>query len=277
MSMIRVAIAGATGRMGRALIEATLTHPQLALGVAIVRSESSLIGCDAGELVGLPKCGVTLTSDLTEVANDFDCLIDFTSPESALSLARQCQQLEKTMVVGTTGLSEEQLQQLAEIAQNIPMVFAPNMAVGVNLMFRLLEIAAGVMGQYCDIEIQETHHRFKKDAPSGTAMRMGQVIADTLGRDLKTCAVYGREGWTGEREPNTIGFATMRAGDVVGDHTALFADIGERLEITHKASSRATFANGALKAALWLETKPNGLYNMQQVLGLDNIPVSEFK
>ncbi|WP_298441287.1 4-hydroxy-tetrahydrodipicolinate reductase [uncultured Ferrimonas sp.] len=269
MKTIRVAIAGASGRMGRTLIEAVLAHPTIELGAAMERACSTLVGCDAGQLVARGTAGVKLASDLAEVADNFDVLIDFTSPESTLAYAEQCQALGKAMIIGTTGLSAEQQQQLTAIAQNTPMVFAPNMAVGVNLMFRLLKIASQVMGEQCDIEIQETHHRFKKDAPSGTAMKMGEVIADTLGRDLTECAVYGRQGMEGERDRKTIGFATTRAGDVVGEHTALFADIGERIEITHKASSRTTFANGALRAALWVVEQPSGLYDMQQVLGFD--------
>ncbi|WP_028115111.1 4-hydroxy-tetrahydrodipicolinate reductase [Ferrimonas senticii] len=267
MTELRVAIAGASGRMGRTLIEAVLAAPQLVLGAAIERSGSSLVGVDAGELIGAGRAGVALSDDITAVANDFDLLIDFTSPESTLAFAKHCGELNKSMVIGTTGLTLEQQAQLADYAATVPMVFAPNMSVGVNLMMKLLELTAQVMGEQCDIEIQETHHRFKKDAPSGTAVKLGEVIANTLGRDLKQCAVYGREGMGGERDRQTIGFATTRAGDVVGDHTVLFADIGERLEITHKASSRMTFANGAVRAAQWLADKPAGLYDMQQVLG----------
>ncbi|QIZ75914.1 4-hydroxy-tetrahydrodipicolinate reductase [Ferrimonas lipolytica] len=270
MKNLRVAIAGASGRMGRTLIESVMAHKSIELGAALERSCSTLVGCDAGQLVGRGTANVALAATIEEVADDFDVLIDFTSPESTLAYAQQCKALGKSMVIGTTGLNAEQQLQLQQLATEMPIVFAPNMAVGVNLMFRLLKIAADVMGEQCDIEIQETHHRFKKDAPSGTAVKMGEVIAATLGRDLNECAVYGREGIEGERDPNTIGFATTRAGDVVGEHTALFADIGERIEITHKATSRSTFANGALRASQWLIEKPAGLYDMQQVLGFEN-------
>ncbi|GLP97086.1 4-hydroxy-tetrahydrodipicolinate reductase [Paraferrimonas sedimenticola] len=264
---IKLAIAGATGRMGKVLIEAAHNHPQIQLIAASVRPGSSLTGADAGELAGIGKLGVTLVDDLSQ--SDFDVLVDFTSPESCLELLSWCAAHNKAMVIGTTGFSDEQLQALEQHAQNTKVVFAPNMSVGVNLMWKLLEVASEVIGEQCDIEIQETHHRFKKDAPSGTALKMGEVIAAKLGRNLADVAIYGREGMTGERDPNTIGFATTRAGDVIGDHTALFADIGERLEITHKSSSRMTYANGAMRASVWLVNQPNGLYDMQQVLGLN--------
>ncbi|KFZ36959.1 dihydrodipicolinate reductase [Shewanella mangrovi] len=268
MSAIRIAVAGSGGRMGRTLIEATTQFEQLALGAAIERSGSSLIGVDAGELAGLGKLAVTVTDNLDSVADDFDVLIDFTSPEGTLANLDWCNRHEKPMVVGTTGFNSSQKAQLEAFAESLPVVFAPNMSVGVNLMWKLLEVAAEVMGSYTDIEIIEGHHRYKKDAPSGTALKMGEVIAETLGRDLEKVAVYGREGITGERERDTIGFATIRAGDLVGEHTAMFADIGERLEITHKASSRMTFANGAMRAAIWLLDQKPGIYDMQQVLGL---------
>ncbi|GAA5186239.1 4-hydroxy-tetrahydrodipicolinate reductase [Ferrimonas gelatinilytica] len=267
MGDIRVAVTGASGRMGRTLIEAALAHPGVALGAAIERSGSTLIGCDAGELVARGHADVKLSGDLASVNQDFDVLVDFTSPESSLSFLQYCVSHNKPMVIGTTGFDDAQKVQIAEAANSVPVVLAPNMAVGVNLMFKLLEVAADVMGRYSDIEIIEGHHRFKKDAPSGTALKMGEVIAETLERDLSQCAIYGREGITGERDPQTIGFSTVRAGDIVGEHTALFADIGERLEITHKASSRMTFANGAMRASAWLVDQSPGLYDMQQVLG----------
>ncbi|MGI2258081.1 4-hydroxy-tetrahydrodipicolinate reductase [Shewanella sp. GXUN23E] len=264
----RVAIVGAGGRMGRTLIEATQNFPGIILGAAIERPDSSLLGCDAGELAGIGNQSVSLVSSLDEVAERFDVLIDFTSPEGTLAHLDWCVRHQKAIVIGTTGFNAAQKEQIAAFAEQTPVVLAPNMSVGVNLMWKLLELAAEVMGEYTDIEIIEGHHRFKKDAPSGTALKMGEVIANKLGRDLEKCAVYGREGITGERDRETIGFATIRAGDLVGEHTAMFADIGERLEITHKASSRMTFANGAMRASLWLVDQDAGLYDMQQVLGL---------
>ncbi|MBY6186311.1 4-hydroxy-tetrahydrodipicolinate reductase [Marinobacter hydrocarbonoclasticus] len=269
MHAIRVAITGASGRMGRTLIEAAIDNEGIELGAAIERPGSTLMGVDAGELVARGKVDVALVDDVRKAMDQFDVLIDFTSPESSLAFLAECQAHGKAMVIGTTGFSDEQKAQIADVANTLPVVLAPNMAVGVNLLFKLLEVAAEVMGQYTDIEIIEGHHRYKKDAPSGTALKMGEVIADTLGRDLKQCAIYGREGITGERERETIAFSTIRAGDIVGEHTALFADIGERLEITHKASSRMTFANGAMRAARYLANQPAGLYDMQQVLGLN--------
>jgi 4-hydroxy-tetrahydrodipicolinate reductase len=195
-------------------------------------------------------------------------LIDFTRPDISMDYIEQCRQAGKKLVIGTTGYSDAQKAKIAEVAKDIAIVMAPNMSVGVNLTLKLLEMAAKIMGEYTDIEIIEAHHRYKVDAPSGTALRMGEVIAKTLNRDLKDCAVYGREGITGERDRKTIGFSTIRAGDIVGEHTVMFADEGERVEITHKASSRMTFANGAVRAAVWLADKPNGLYDMQDVLGL---------
>ena len=200
--------------------------------------------------------------------DQFDVLIDFTRPEPSLSYIEICRQSGKKVVIGTTGFNETQKSIIAEAAKDIPIVMAPNMSVGVNLSLKLLEIAAKVMGEYTDIEVIEAHHRHKIDAPSGTALRMGEVVAKALGRDLKDCAIYGREGDTGVRQRNTIGFSTIRAGDIVGEHTVMFADEGERLEITHKASSRMTFANGAVRAALWLEGKESGLFDMQDVLEL---------
>jgi 4-hydroxy-tetrahydrodipicolinate reductase len=195
-------------------------------------------------------------------------LIDFTRPDVSMDFIEQCRRAGKKVVIGTTGYSDEQKAAINKAAEDIAIVLAPNFSVGVNLSLKLLEMAAKVMGDYTDIEIIEAHHRHKVDAPSGTALRMGEVIADTLGRDLKDCAIYGREGNTGERDRNTIGFSTIRAGDIVGEHTVMFADDGERLEITHKASSRMTFANGAVRAAVWLANKETGLYDMQDVLGL---------
>ncbi len=255
---IRVAIVGAGGRMGRHLIQAIQRLDGVTLGAALVRSGSSLVGTDAGELAGTGKNGVMINDDLHQVIERFDVLIDFTRPEGTLAYLAICQQHHKSMVIGTTGFDDIGKQAITEAAGEIPIVFAANFSVGVNLVLKLLEKTATIMGEYSDIEIVEAHHRHKVDAPSGTALAMGESIAHALGRDLQTHAVYAREGHTGERIPKSIGFATIRAGDIVGEHTAIFADIGERVEISHKASSRMTFANGAIKAALWLQTKRTG-------------------
>ncbi|EPE9738135.1 4-hydroxy-tetrahydrodipicolinate reductase [Escherichia coli] len=270
---IRVAIAGAGGRMGRQLIQAALALEGVGvqLGAALEREGSSLLGSDAGELAGAGKTGVTVQSSLDAVKDDFDVFIDFTRPEGTLNHLAFCRQHGKGMVIGTTGFDEAGKQAIRDAAADIAIVFAANFSVGVNVMLKLLEKAAKVMGDYTDIEIIEAHHRHKVDAPSGTALAMGEAIAHALDKDLKDCAVYSREGHTGERVPGTIGFATVRAGDIVGEHTAMFADIGERLEITHKASSRMTFANGAVRSALWLNGKKSGLFDMRDVLDLNNL------
>lgn len=266
--MTRIAITGAAGRMGRALIEATHRTEGLDLTVAIERPGSSVIGVDPGELAGIERLGFAVVDDLASVVDRFDVLIDFTRPEATETNMAICGQAGKSMVIGTTGFSEEQKEQIRVLSNKVSVVFAPNMSVGVNLCFKLLDIAARVMGDYTDIEIVEAHHRHKVDAPSGTALRMGEVVAEALGRELKDCAVYGREGKTGERDRKTIGFETIRAGDIVGEHTVMFADIGERVEITHKATSRMTFAKGAVRAAKWITQHENGLFDMQDVLGL---------
>jgi 4-hydroxy-tetrahydrodipicolinate reductase len=266
--MMRVAITGASGRMGLTLINAVSQSPDLTLTVAIDRADSPIMGKDTGELIGAEAAGIKVTDNLAAVANNFDVLIDFTRPEASMGYMDVCRQAGKKLVLGTTGFSDAQKAQIAEAAKATAIMMAPNMSVGVNLSLKLLEMASKVMGDYTDIEIIEAHHRHKVDAPSGTALRMGEVIAKTLNRDLKDCAVYGREGITGERDRKTIGFSTIRAGDIVGDHTVIFADDGERLEITHKASSRMTFANGAVRAAHWLRDKSTGLYDMRDVLGL---------
>jgi 4-hydroxy-tetrahydrodipicolinate reductase len=266
--MIRLAVAGAAGRMGRHLVEACNRFDDARCTVATEHSGHSCIGADVGELAGIGKLNVMVSSDLAQASDDFDVLIDFTRPEATLANLEVCRSAGKRMVIGTTGFSAQQKQQIADIARSIPLMMAPNMSVGVNLCFKLLEVAARVLGDGVDIEVIEAHHRQKVDAPSGTALRMGEVVAQALGRDLNECAIYGRQGQTGERDRKTIGFATVRAGDIVGEHTVMFADIGERVEITHKSSSRATFANGALRAALWLAERQPGLYDMQDVLDL---------
>ena len=270
-AQIRVAIAGAGGRMGRQLIQAALQMDGVALGAALEREGSSLLGADAGELAGAGKTGVTVHSSLEAVKDDFDVFIDFTRPEGTLTHLAFCRQHGKGMVIGTTGFDDAGKQAIQDASKEIAIVFAANFSVGVNVMLKLLEKAAKVMGNYTDIEIVEAHHRYKVDAPSGTALAMGEAIAHALDKDLKDCAVYAREGHTGERVPGTIGFATVRAGDIVGEHTAMFADIGERVEITHKASSRMTFANGAVRSALWLKGKKSGLFDMRDVLDLNNL------
>ncbi len=269
--MVRIAIAGAAGRMGRQLLKATVNSEKAALGVATERSESTLIGVDAGELAGIGNVSIAIVDDLAKAANDFDVLIDFTAPAVTLANIELCKQYGKKIVIGTTGFSEEERALIDLAAKDIAIVMAPNYSVGVNLVFKLLEKAAKVMGGYTDIEIIEAHHRHKVDAPSGTAIGMGEAIAGAMGNKLSDVAVYAREGITGERTRDEIGFATIRAGDIVGEHTAMFADIGERVEITHKATDRMTFANGAVRAAVWLADNQSGFYTMQDVLGLDDL------
>ena len=266
--MIRIAVSGVSGRMGRTLVEACHRGRGLRLTAALDRPESPALGQDAGDLTGLGRFGVAIRDDLRTAVNDFDVLVDFTRPDAALAYLDICRQAGKKLVIGTTGFDAGGKEQIAAAARDTAIVFAPNMSVGVNLSLKLLDLAARVLGDDVDVEIIEAHHRHKVDAPSGTALRMGEVVAAALGRNLQDCAVYGREGVTGERPRTTIGFATVRGGDIVGDHTVLFAGDGERVEITHKASSRMTFAQGALRAALWLEGKKTGLYDMQDVLGL---------
>lgn len=266
--MERIAVVGAAGRMGRMLIEAVANDARCQLGAAIERPGSSLLGVDAGELVGVEAQGVPLTDSLEAAVDRFDAVINFTNPELTMANVELCRKYGKSIVIGTTGLNEEQKTELAKAAEEVPVVFASNMSVGVNLVFKLLETAARIMESDADIEIIEAHHRNKVDAPSGTALTMGEIVADALGRELNECAVYGREGVTGVRDRETIGFATVRAGDVIGDHTVLFAAEGERVEITHKASSRVIYARGALRAIRFLGDKNSGLYSMQDVLGL---------
>lgn len=266
--MMRVAVVGASGRMGLCLIKAAVLSENTEFSIAASRAGSSAIGKDAGELAGIGLVDVKIIDDLASVVDQFDVLIDFTRPEPSMEYIEICRQAGKKLVIGTTGYSDEKKVVISEAAKDVAIVLAPNMSVGVNLSLKLLEMTAKVMGDYTDIEVIEAHHRHKIDAPSGTALRMGEVVADALGRDLKDCAIYGREGDTGERDRKTIGFSTIRAGDIVGEHTVMFADEGERIEITHKATSRMTFANGAVRAADWLKDKDNGLYDMQDVLGL---------
>jgi len=263
--MTNIGVAGAAGRMGRAVIEATHSHG-LMVTAAIERPGSESIGNDAGALAGSGTLNVPLRDGLE--GSQFDVLIDFTGPQATMEHVRWCHDNGRRMVIGTTGLSSNEKQAIATASRDVAIVLAPNMSVGVNLCFRLAEIAAKTLGNDVDIEIIEAHHRHKVDAPSGTALRLGEVVAKSLGRELDNCAVYGREGQTGARDRATIGFATIRAGDIVGEHTVLFAAEGERVEITHRASSRMTFANGAVRAAVWVMQQGEGLFDMQDVLGL---------
>ena len=267
MSMTRVGVVGAGGRMGRMLIEAALKDEQITLGAAFDLPGSPVLGKTAGELVGL-ACNVVVTDDLAGGLRDVDCLIDFTRPEGTLAHLGLCRKAGVGLIVGTTGFDADGKAAITAAAAEIPVVFAPNMAVGVNLVFKLLDTAARILNQGYDIEVVEAHHRMKIDAPSGTALRMGEVLANALERDLKECAVYGREGVTGERDPSTIGFATVRGGDIVGDHTVMFCGLGERVEITHKASSRMPYALGSMRAAKFIAGRRNGLFDMQDILGL---------
>mgnify|MGYP000099891008 FL=1 len=266
--MIRIAITGAGGRMGKALIEAILLTEGAQLTAAMERPESSLVGVDAGELAGVGKNGVVVAASLASVSSQFEVLIDFSVPEATAVNAQFCAAHQKKMVIGTTGLNQEQTAQIVTAGNTSAICMASNFSTGVNLCFKLAELAAKVLGDETDIEIIEAHHRHKVDAPSGTALSLGESVAKAVGRTLADVAVYGREGQTGARNPETIGFATVRGGDIVGDHTVLFAGEGERVEITHKASSRLSFARGAVRAAKWLEQKDNGLFDMQDVLGL---------
>lgn len=267
MNATRVGVVGAGGRMGRMLIEAALKDDGVTLAGAFDVAGSAAIGQTAGQLTGL-ESGVPVSSDLAGGLAAIDCLIDFTRPQGTLGHLELCRQAGVAMVIGTTGFEAEGKEAIAAAARDIPVVFAPNMAVGVNLVFKLLDTAARILNQGYDIEIVEAHHRMKIDAPSGTALRMGEVVAGALGRDLGECAVYGRQGVTGERDPSTIGFATVRGGDVVGDHTVMFCGIGERVEISHKAGSRMPYALGSMRAARFLAGRHNGLFDMQDVLGL---------
>ena len=264
---IKIGITGAAGRMGRTLIEMCLANPQTELVAAVERQGSPLVGTDAGLLVSGDEIGVEVMHDLTEAASRCDVVIDFTVPDSTIANVGVCREAGCRMVIGTTGLGDD-ARHLENAADDIAIVFAPNMSVGVNLCFRLAELAAKSLGDDFDVEIIEAHHRHKIDAPSGTAVRLGEIVARALERDLKSSAVYGREGITGPRDSKTIGFETIRAGEIVGDHTALFAGAGERIEITHRAQDRSTFASGAMRAARWIMQYERGIFDMQDVLGL---------
>lgn len=266
--MTRIAISGAGGRMGRALIQAVAAAEGATLAAALERPDSSLIGSDAGELAGVGALGVKISGDLAAVADAFDVLIDFTVPAATAANIEACRKAGKKIVIGTTGLSEEQKAALQQAAGDIALVYSGNYSIGVNVTLRLLELAAQTFGDTVDVEIIEAHHRHKIDAPSGTALMMGEAVAGALDRDLKEVAVYERYGHTGARDRKTIGFQTIRGGDIVGDHNVMFIGEGERVEIRHVATSRMNFANGAVRAALWLDGKVAGRYDMRDVLKL---------
>ncbi|MFC0269155.1 4-hydroxy-tetrahydrodipicolinate reductase [Kushneria aurantia] len=267
--MTRIAVSGAAGRMGKMLLEAVERDEQASLAGGVVRPDSSLVGADAGELAGLGRLGVPLVGKLDEIIDDIDVLIDFTTPTLTLANLALCAERGKRMVIGTTGLDDDQQAALADYAGQVPLVFAANMSTGVNLSLNLLATAARALGDAgFDIEVIEAHHRHKVDAPSGTALMMGRAVAEALGRDLQKDGVFQRVGHTGARSAREIGFSTVRGGDIVGEHTVLFAAEGERLELSHKASSRLTFGRGAVRAAHWLMTRDAGQYDMQDVLGL---------
>jgi len=271
-SKMKIAIAGASGRMGKMLIETVLATPDAELVGALDIASSPAIGQDAGAMLG-KQTGVLITSNLKEGLSKAEYLIDFTRPEGTLEHLKLATEMGVKMIIGTTGLSEEQKNHLQTASQKLALVFAPNMSVGVNATFKLLEVAAKILNQGYDIEVIEAHHKHKVDAPSGTALRMGEVIATALGKNLKDCAVYAREGHTGERQEGTIGFATIRGGDIVGDHTVLFAGEGERIEITHKSASRLSYAQGAIRAARFLKDQKTGMFDMQDILGLKTLKI----
>jgi 4-hydroxy-tetrahydrodipicolinate reductase len=263
---IRLAIAGASGRMGRMLIEAALADPAMQIAAALDRADSPELGRDCGDFLGR-RTGVPIVADLGRLA-DAEVLIDFTRPEGTLAHVAACRQRGVRMVIGTTGFDEAGRNAIRAASESVGIVFAPNMSVGVNATFRLLEVAAAILSSGYDIEIIEAHHRHKVDAPSGTALKMGEVVAAAQGKALKELAVFAREGVTGERRPGTIGFSAVRGGDIVGDHTVMFAGTGERIEITHRAGSRMPYALGSMRAARFVAGQPRGMFDMQDVLGL---------
>ncbi len=269
---MKVAVVGVAGRMGRALVRLLDTHPILELSAAVARPGSSAVGRDAGELAGLTDTGVSIVDSLADAVQATDLVIDFSTPEATMETLRLCLADSRPVVIGTTGFTQPDLDTLNSAAGQLPIVLAPNMSVAVNLTFKLVEIAAKALGDEVDVEVIEAHHRHKVDAPSGTAVRMGEILADTLGRNLEQDAVYGRQGQTGPRERKTIGFSTIRGGEIIGEHTVMFAGAGERLELTHRAQSRDSFVEGALRAAMFVadkhEQKQVGLFDMQDVLGL---------
>ena len=268
----RIAVLGAGGRMGRILIQA-VHDAGYSLAAAVERPESSLIGTDAGELAGIGTLGVKVVGDLKQVLKDCDVVVDFTAPAATIEHLKLCREAGVAIVIGTTGLNDQQKAILAQSATHAPVVYAANYSVGVNVSIKLLELAAKVFGDSVDIEVIEAHHRHKVDAPSGTALMMGEAIVESLGRDLKEVAVYSREGHTGARDRQSIGFQTIRGGDIVGEHTVMFIADGERVEVTHKASNRMNFASGAIRAAAWVVGREAGKYDMKDVLGFNEIKV----
>lgn len=266
--MIKLTVCGAAGRMGSRIIALSKEYAELKLVGAIESKANPKVGLDAGVVAGVGEMGVKISEDISKVIGETDVVVNFTSPEATLEHLEIVRKNKKSMVIGTTGFSNEQISIIQNASRDIPIVLSPNMSIGVNLLFKILRDVARVLGDDYDIEIVEAHHRMKKDAPSGTAVKMAKVIAEALGRNFDEVAVYARKGIIGERTKKEIGIQTVRAGDIVGEHTVLFGGLGERIEITHKASSRDTFARGALKAALWLYGKPAGLYDMGDVLGI---------
>ncbi len=267
--MTRIAVAGAAGRMGKTLIQSVHEAADVTLGAAFEHADSSLIGVDVGELAGIGNIDVRLSAELSAELDRFDTLIDFSIPEATLAAVVTCSEAGKRLVIGTTGFEDTGFAAIRAAAAKTPILLAPNMSMGVNLCFKLIELAAQVLGDEVDVEIIETHHRHKIDAPSGTAVRMGEILSRVLERDLSEVSVFGREGSVGERDRRTIGFSSVRAGDIVGEHTVMFAGSGERIEITHRASSRSNFAAGAIRAAKFLENHAHGLFDMQDVLGFN--------
>ena len=266
--VMRLAISGAAGRMGRTLVAACAGHPDFECAGALEQPAHDALGSDAGTLAGSGANGVEVTDDPGRFLGGVDGVIDFSFPSGTVALAERCRAAGTQIVIGTTGFSPEERARVEACAADIPVLVAPNMSVGVNACFHLIEVASRILGGETDIEIIEMHHRNKVDAPSGTAVRMGEIVAEALGRDLAKCAIHGREGHTGVRDRETIGFETIRGGDAVGEHTVMFAGTGERIEITHRAGSRLNFAHGALRASRWLRERGSGLYDMQDVLGL---------
>ena len=264
---VKIAVTGAAGRMGKTLIEAITLNPDATLSAAIEWAQSPAVGADAGELAGLGKSGIAIVGDINTVINDFDVLVDFTAPAATVANAQACAKAGKKIIIGTTGCTEDDKAVIADAARQTAICMATNFSTGVNLCFKLLTEAAHILGDDYDVEIVEAHHRHKVDAPSGTALSMGEAVAAGLHRELKEVAIYGREGQVGARPDKEIGFATVRGGDVVGDHTVMFLADGERVEISHKASSRMSFGRGAIRAAVWIAAKQAGLFDMQDVLG----------
>jgi 4-hydroxy-tetrahydrodipicolinate reductase len=266
--MVRIAVAGARGRMGSRIAALAAEHGEIELSAAFERPGHEDIGRDMGELLGIGTIGVKLKGSVDDVMDEADVIVDFTTTDSTLGNLEAASKAGRAMVVGTTGFAKEELSKLRTFANKMPCVFAYNMSLGVNLLLKVLGDIAGALGGDYDVEIVEAHHRLKKDAPSGTAIKMAEVIASALGRDLEESAVYARKGLIGERKKDEIGIQTVRAGDIVGEHTVIFGGLGERIEVTHRASSRDTFVRGALRAALWIQGKPANLYDMLDVLGL---------